>query len=77
MCGVDSVQRGSPSLSETREGFGVCGVEGGGRSVPPWCLTGEKEGEGEEVERDAVLGITSQGGLELLKTREWYFLLFQ
>lgn len=52
-------------------------MEGGGRSVPPLCLTGEKEGEGEEAERDAVLGITSQGGLELLKTREWYFLLFQ
>lgn len=36
----------------------------GGRSVPPSCLTGEeKEGEGEEAERDAVLGITSDGGL--------------
>lgn len=47
-----------------------------GRSVPPSSLTGEEE-EGGEVERAAVAGITSHGGLELLKIRKWYFPLFQ
>lgn len=34
---------------------------GGGRE--------EKEAEGEEAERDAVLGITTHGGLQLLKNK--------
>lgn len=48
-----------------------------GRSVPPSCLAGEEREEAQEAERDAVLGITSHGGLQLLKIRDWYFPLFE
>lgn len=49
-----------------------------GKYFLPSTLTGrQEEKEREEVEEDAVAGLTSHGGLSLLKIRKWYFPLFQ